>query len=123
MLRFYLNLQVYLKTFYLKIDMNVTLPFDELCRMMSDFTQIGFMEAVKAYEPAQDLLRVRDVKKWLKIMLIDENKFESLVHSGVIKAKRMGTGKNSPFYFSKKEIKSALVANKIFSSQWTIKNT
>lgn len=95
--------------------MNITLPFDELCRIMSDFTQIGFMSAIKAYEPTQDLIRVREVKDWLKIMLIDEKKFNALVDNGKIKARRIGTGKNSPLYYSKKEIKSAITAAKIFS--------
>lgn len=95
--------------------MNITLPFDELCRIMSDFTQIGFMSAIKAYEPTQDLIRAREVKDWLKIMLIDEKKFNALVNNGKIKARRIGTGKNSPLYYSKKEIKAAITAAKIFS--------
>lgn len=95
--------------------MKVTLPFDELCRIMSDFTQIGFMEAIKAYEPTQDRIRSREIKNWLKIMRIDEKKFNALVKEGKIKARHNGVGKNSPLYYSKKEIKAAITAAKIFS--------
>mgnify|MGYP000308524764 CR=1 FL=1 len=34
--------------------------------IMIDSYQVGYMEAVKAYEPAQDLIRLRDVKKVAK---------------------------------------------------------
>lgn len=83
--------------------------------MMSDFTQIGFMEAIKAYEPTQDLIRAREVSSWLKIMRIDKKKFEALVKSGRIRPRTIGSAKNSPTYYSKKEIKSAITAAKIFS--------
>ncbi len=101
--------------------MDITLPFEELCRMMADFTQIGFMEAVKAYEPAQDRIRARDVRNWLKMMLVDEKRFDALVRCGKIRARRMGTGKNSPIYYSKKEIKEALVASRMFTAGWNMR--
>lgn len=66
------------------------------------------MEAVKSYEPAQDLIRLREVKKWLKMMRIDLKRFNVLVESGIIKPLRKGTSRNSPLYYSKKEIKQAL---------------
>ena len=66
------------------------------------------MEAVKAYEPAQDLIRLRDVKKWLKMMQIDLKRFNILVSKELIKPIRKGESKNSPLYYSKAEIKQAL---------------
>ena len=39
---------------------------EEIQSIMIDSYQVGYMEAVKAYEPAQDLIRQREVKKWLK---------------------------------------------------------
>lgn len=51
--------------------MDFLLTFEELTGLLADFTQIGFMEAVKAYEPAQDNIRRSEVKKWLKMMLVD----------------------------------------------------
>ena len=76
--------------------------------IMIDRYQVGYMEAVKAYEPAQDLIRLRDVKKWLKMMQIDLKRFNILVSKELIKPIRKGESKNSPLYYSKAEIKQAL---------------
>lgn len=88
--------------------MKVTIEFNELNDTLQRFIQVGFMEAVRAYEPSQDRLRQKDVKKWLKMMLIDYRTFKVLVDKGTIKAKRYGTAINSPLYYSKKEIKQAM---------------
>ena len=76
--------------------------------IMIDSYQVGYMEAVKAYEPAQDLIRLRDVKKWLKMMQIDLKRFNILISKELIKPIRKGESKNSPLYYSKAEIKQAL---------------
>lgn len=76
--------------------------------IMIDSYQVGYMEAVKAYEPAQDLIRLRDVKKWLKMMQIDLKRFNILVSKELIKPIRKRESKNSPLYYSKAEIKQAL---------------
>lgn len=86
--------------------MNIDL--NELNAVIADFVQVGFMEAVKAYEPAQDLVRASELDGWLRMMKIDEKKFKSLCRKGIIQAVRKGTGRNSPLYYSKKEIKQAL---------------
>lgn len=93
--------------------MNILIDFNQLCGVLSDFVQIGFMEAVRAYEPVQDKIRKSEIKKWLKISLIDNDKFDALVESGHIHAHRLGTSKNSPLYFSKKEIKEAVAKTKL----------
>jgi len=87
--------------------MNVSMDFNELRDSIQKFVQVGFMEAVRAYEPAQDNLRLKDVKSWLKIVKIDFKVFKSLVDNGTIKAMR-GPADNSPMYYSKKEIKEAV---------------
>ena len=56
-------------------NMNVTMPFDELCRLISDYSRAGYMEAVKAYEPASDNIRSTEMSAWLRIMQIDRRKF------------------------------------------------
>lgn len=84
------------------------MKIEEIQSIMIDSYQVGYMEAVKAYEPAQDLIRLSDVKKWLKMMKIDLKKFNVLVHKEIIKPIRKGEGRNSPLYYSKKEIKQAL---------------
>ena len=71
------------------------------------------MTAVQAYEPCQDTIRLSEVKKWLKMMHVDYKKFKTLVDIGIIKARRIGTSKNSPLYYSKLEIKQALAAVKV----------
>lgn len=86
--------------------MNIDL--NELNAVIADFVQVGFMEAVRAYEPAQDLVRASEVEDWLRMMKIDEKKFKSLCRRGIIQTVRKGTGRNSPLYYSKKEIKQAL---------------
>lgn len=53
--------------------MNIDL--NELNAVIADFVQVGFMEAVKDYEPAQDLVRASEVDGWLRMMKIDEKKF------------------------------------------------
>lgn len=88
--------------------MKVTIEFNELNDTLQRFVQVGFMEAVRAYEPAQDMLRQKDVKGWLKMMHIDESTFKALVKKGAVMARRYGTAVNSPLYYSKREIKQAL---------------
>ena len=78
---------------------------EEIQSIMIDSYQVGYMEAVKAYEPAQDLIRQREVKKWLKMMKRDLKRFNVLVGKELIKPVRKGEGKNSPLYYSKAEIK------------------
>lgn len=95
--------------------MNVIMTFEELAGLLADYTQIGFMEAVRAYEPARDNLRMAELKSWLKFMHVDNRKFKALVANGSIKAKRKGTSKNSPIYFSKKEIIEKVKATKVSS--------
>lgn len=81
---------------------------EELYGVIADYTQVGFMQAIKAYEPAQDRVRLSEVRKWLKINLVNEKRFDALCDKGLIKPFRIGTGKNSPLYYSKKDIKQAM---------------
>ena len=75
--------------------------------MVADFVQVGFMQAVRVYDPPQDKIRKSEVKKWLRIANLDQRRFDRLVKAEIIKPFRMGEGKNSPFFYSKKEIKQA----------------
>lgn len=81
---------------------------EEIQSIMIDSYQVGYMEAIKAYEPAQDFIRLSEVKKWLKMMKIDLKRFNILVSKDVIKPIRKGESRNSPLYYSKTEIKQAL---------------
>ena len=81
---------------------------EEIQSIMIDSYQVGYMEAIKAYEPAQDLIRQKDVKKWLNMMKIDFKRFNILVGNKLINPIRKGESRNSPLYYSKAEIKQAL---------------
>lgn len=90
--------------------MKITMEFSQLCRLLSDYVQVGYMGAVKAYEPAQDWVRQSEVERWLKMTYADGGLFRKLVRSGAVRPKRRGTAKNSPLYYSKEEIRRALAA-------------
>lgn len=80
------------------------MTIQELGDIISRYTELGFMEAVKRYEPAQDLIRASDVKPWLEINRIDYKKFKAFLKRGDIKPIRKGTAANSPLFYSKAEI-------------------
>lgn len=84
------------------------MDINDIQSIMIDSYQVGYMEAVKAYEPTQDLIRLREVKKWLRMMKIDLKRFNVLVGKELIKPIRKGESRNSPLYYSKAEIKQAL---------------
>lgn len=88
----------------------ITIEFSQLCRLLSDYVQVGYMGAVKAYEPARDMLRQSEVDSWLKMTYADKGLFRKLVRLGAVKPKRIGTAKNSPLYYSKEEIRRVLAA-------------
>lgn len=91
--------------------MKVTMEFSELNNLLSRYVQVGFMEAVRMYEPAQDMIRLTEVKAWLKMALVDYKTFKALVDKGTIKARKANKdAKNSPLYYSKKEIQQALAS-------------
>ncbi len=92
------------------MNMKIIIEFSRLNRLLSDYVQIGYMGAVKAYEPAQDMIRQTEVEKWLKMTYADKDLFRKLVKNGTIKPRRQGTAKNSPLYYSKEEIKRVLSA-------------
>ncbi len=89
------------------------MTLNELNRIISEFVQVGFMTAVSYYEPAQDIIRVNEVKKWLKMNCIDYKRFKALVDNGMIRQRRVGNAAKSPLCYSKKEIKQALAVAKV----------
>lgn len=98
---------------------------EDIQAIMIDSYQVGYMEAVKAYEPSQDLIRLTEVKKWLKMMRIDMSRFKALVKNEIIKPIRKGESRNSPLYYSKMEIKQAFSLANISGilTKETIKST
>ena len=88
----------------------ITLTLPEIGRMIAEYTEIGYMAAVKAYDPPQDRLRLSEVRKWLRANHIAYKDFQSLVKQGVVTPVHAGSAKNSPLFFSKKEIKQGFAA-------------
>lgn len=86
------------------------MKIEELNRIVADFVQVGWMQAVKMYEPPQDRVRLSEVKQWLRMACLDYKTFQRLVKSEVIKPFRTGKGKNSPLFYSKAAIKQAFSA-------------
>lgn len=86
----------------------MNLDFNDFRRAIEDFVQVGYMQAIKTYEPAQDRVRQSEIKKWLKLNLIDSKTFDKMIKAGVIRPFRIGRSLNSPLYFSKAEIKKAI---------------
>lgn len=79
---------------------------EDFSRMITDAYQVGFAEAVRMYEPVQDLIRAKEAKAWLKMIHATEKVLD------YVKPLRKGTGKNSPIYYSKAEIKKTLLTAK-----------
>ena len=86
---------------------------EELGGIISDFVRVGYNAAVADYDPPQDMLRLSDVKKWLKFRHIEFKTFQSLVNKGLIHPRRSGSATNSPLYYSKAEIQKALAIVRI----------
>lgn len=79
----------------------------ELGGIIANFVQVGFEEAVRAYDPPQDLLRKSEVKRWLKFKHIEWKTFRALESAGRITARKHGDKSKSPLYYSKVEIQQA----------------
>lgn len=85
----------------------------EIGDVLAEYVQIGYAQAVKAYDEPKDRIRRSGIKSWLKYNDYDARVFERLVDNGMICARRMGTARNSPLYYSKEEIKRAFGALKV----------
>lgn len=87
---------------------NKNMQIVDIRSLMAEVWQVGYMEAVKAYEPVRDQIRKSEVGDWLALMKIDRRVFRKLEKCGLIRAHKLGEGKNSPLVYSKAEIKKAL---------------
>lgn len=90
--------------------MKPDLDLYQLKNIMADMAQIGYMKAVKAYEPTKDNVSSRELIRWFNTMNISPSYIKKMESEGLIKGKRKGTSKNSPIYYSRLEIKQALAA-------------
>ena len=60
--------------------------------MVANFVQVGFMQAVKVYDPPQDRVRKSEVKRWLRMANLDYAHFARLEAAGLVKPFRVGKG-------------------------------
>lgn len=86
--------------------MNISI--EELGGIIADFVRVGYNCAVADYDPPQDMLRLSEVKKWLRHRHIEFKSFKALEEKGLIHSRRLGTAVNSPLVYSKTEIQKAL---------------
>lgn len=91
------------------------MKIEEINSLIANFVQIGYMEAVKSYEPSKDIIRLGEVESWLRMMKMDLKRFDKLIKAGIIKPFRKGEARNSPWYYSKKEIKQAFSMSDVCS--------
>lgn len=82
--------------------------------VIEQFTQVGFMEGIKAMQPTADRLRSAEVVDWLTLNYAGDIKtFRKLEREGLIKSVAAGSATNSPRYYSKAEIKRAFATKGI----------
>jgi predicted transcriptional regulator len=81
----------------------------EVRRIIAEGVSLGYMMAVKAYDPAQDVLKRKDAETWIRSMGV-KCKLQVLIDKGMVTPIRKGKSRNSALYFSKEEIKKAIVA-------------
>lgn len=85
----------------------------QLKEIISEMTEVGYMRAIRQYEPTEDEITQREVIRWFKILGIEPSMLTRMENEGIVKGKRKGMGKNSPKYYSKVGIKEALASLKI----------
>lgn len=98
----------------------VGLKASDVKRLVMEAVSLGVMQAVKAYEPAADWVRKKDLLEWLKIVDADYSDFRRLEKAGLVRCKRSGDSERSPIVYSKVDVMEAFLTRKlcatIFSS-------
>ena len=89
--------------------MEIRLDLFELKNICMDMAQFGALEAIKAHSPQRDEIKRREAQRWLTLLGYEAILLDQLEAEGLIsKPKRKGKGTNSPLYYSKMDIQSAL---------------
>lgn len=86
---------------------------DQISAFIADSIQIGYMTAVKAYEPLADELKQSELKTWCQATFTDYKKLRRLIRAGLVTPYRRGDSKNSPLVYSKADIKRAIITNRL----------
>lgn len=89
--------------------MKITLDLYELKNICMEMAQLGALEAIKTHSPQRDEIKRREAQRWLTLLGYEAILLDQLEEEGLIsKPKRKGKGANSPLYYSKMDIQSAL---------------
>lgn len=84
----------------------------QIKNMYMHFAQVAVAAYKKVEEPESDLLKQREVFRWFKLEGIEISMLSKMEEDGLVHSQRKGTAKNSPKYYSRLEIVSALKAIK-----------
>lgn len=91
--------------------MNIVIDLFELKNICMGMSKLGACEAMKAYSPSSDELKKNEARRWLTSMGYDAALLDKMVDDGLVsRPYRKGKATNSPLFFSKLEIMSALNA-------------
>ena len=84
----------------------------QIKNMYVHLAQVAVAAYKKVEEPESDLLKQREVFRWFKLEGIDKSLLSKMENDGLVHSERKGAAKNSPKYYSRLEIISALKAIK-----------
>lgn len=59
----------------------------QLKNIMADMVQVGYMKAIKVYEPTKDNISTRELVRWFKTLGVDPSYINKMESEGLIKAK------------------------------------
>ncbi len=91
----------------------ITLKPKQIFEIAARYTQLGYMEAVRAYMPLEDYIKEKDVKRWFKVMNVPFSLFKSLTDSGEVEC--ISKGKSPKVYYSKVQIMEKIAAVDVMS--------
>ena len=93
----------------------VTINFDsyeDANAFFQSLAELGAMKAIKELHPQLDVLSQREAKKYVSGLGYPTRYLDRLEEGGFIHKRKRGKEKNSPFVFSRAEIKAAINAIK-----------
>jgi len=93
--------------------MKINIELYELKNICMQMAELGAAANERAHIPLSDKIKQRQVYEWFKAIGERPSLLNKMEESGLVKGKRKGAGKNSPIYYSRLEIQSALNAIKM----------
>ena len=84
--------------------------FSDIQSIVADSVQLGYMYAIKSFEPVADMIKECELNAWCLSVGVGKKTVAKLIKNGALKKQRTGTARNSPFVYSKSEIKQAMLS-------------